>query len=104
MENLWLTTLALTLTKKDICKNVMPCEKISKHDAPFVKQKFQTRYKFVCDGKSFNLENYVNDFSRLPLSKCIVLTTQTIKLKLKYKTLIKKVKWAWFVFVIYSSN
>ena len=47
----------------------MPCEKISKHDAPLVKkQKFQPRYKFACDEKSFNLENYINDFSRLPLS------------------------------------
>ena len=31
-------------------------------------QKFQPRCKFVCDEKSFNLENYINDFSQLPLS------------------------------------
>ena len=32
------------------------------------KQKFQPRYKFARDEKSFNLENYINDFSQLPLS------------------------------------
>ena len=32
------------------------------------KQKFQPRYKFVRDEKSFNLENYLKDFSQLPLS------------------------------------
>ena len=42
-------------------------------DAPFVvlnikKQKFQPRYKFVCDEKSFSLGNYLKDFSQLPLS------------------------------------
>ena len=32
------------------------------------KQKFQPRYKFIRDEKSFNLENYINDFRQLPLS------------------------------------
>ena len=32
------------------------------------KQKFQPRYKFLRNEKLFNLENYVNDFSQLPLS------------------------------------
>ena len=32
------------------------------------KQKFQPRYKFVRDEKSFNLENYLKEFSQLPLS------------------------------------
>ena len=32
------------------------------------RQKFQPRYKFACDKKSFNLENYINDFSQLPVS------------------------------------
>ena len=32
------------------------------------KQNFQPRYKFVHDEKPFNLENYINDFSQLPLS------------------------------------
>ena len=55
--------------------------------APFVvlnikKQKFQSRHKFVRDEKSFNLENYINHFSQLPLSTVYSLTTQMIKLKL----------------------
>ena len=32
-------------------------------------QKFQPRYKFVRDEKSFNLEHHINDFSQLPLFK-----------------------------------
>ena len=52
-------------SKKVICKNI-----VSDQDAPFVvlnikKQKFQPRYKFVRDEKSFKLENYTNDFSQL---------------------------------------
>ena len=65
--------ISTNIPKKVICENVIPCETISDHDAPFVvlnikKQKFQPRYKFVGDEKSFNLENYINDFSQLPLS------------------------------------
>ena len=60
------------IPQKVICENIMPCETISDHDAPFVvltikKQKFQPRYKFVHGEKSFNLENYINDFRQLPL-------------------------------------
>ena len=60
-------------SKKVICENVIPCETISDHDATFLvlnikKQKFQPTYKFARDEKSFNLENYINDFSQLPLS------------------------------------
>ena len=36
MENLWLTTLALTFPKKFFCEYVIPCKRISDHDAPFV--------------------------------------------------------------------
>ena len=32
------------------------------------KQRVQSRHKFVRDEKSFNLENYINDSSQLPLS------------------------------------
>ena len=65
--------ISTNIPKKVICENVIPCETISDHDAPFVvlnikKQKFQPRYKFVRDEKSFNLENYLKDFSQLPLS------------------------------------
>ena len=65
--------ISTNIPKKVICENVIPCETISDHDAPFVvlnikKQKFQPRYKFVRDEKSFNLENYFKDFSQLPLS------------------------------------
>ena len=54
--------------KKVICENIIPCKTISNHGEPFVvlnikKQKFQPIYKFAPDEKSFNLENYTNDFS-----------------------------------------
>ena len=56
--------ISTNIPKKVICENVIPCETVSDHDAPFVvlnikKQKFQPRYKFVRDLK---------DFSQLPLS------------------------------------
>ena len=65
--------ISTNISKKVICENVIPCETISDHDAPFVvlnikKQKFQPRYKFLHDEKSFNLENYIKDFSQLLLS------------------------------------
>ena len=61
------------ISKKVIYESVTPCETINNHDAPFVvlntkKQRVQSRYKFVRDEKSFNLENYINDSSQLPLS------------------------------------
>ena len=66
--------ISTDIPKKVICENVIPCETISDHDTPFVvlnikREKFQPRYKFVCDEKSFNFENYIKDFSQLPLSK-----------------------------------
>ena len=65
--------ISTNIPKKVICENVIPCKTISDHDAPFVvlnikKQKFQPRYKFVRDEKSFNLESYIKDFSQLPVS------------------------------------
>ena len=65
--------ISTNIPKKVICENVITWETITDHDAPLVilnikKQKFQPRYKFIRDEKSFNLENYINDFRQLPLS------------------------------------
>ena len=65
--------ISTNIPKKVISENVIPCQTISDHNAPFAvvntkKQKFQPRYKFVRDEISFNLKNCINDFSQLPLS------------------------------------
>ena len=78
--------ISTNIPKKIICENVIPCETISDHDAPFVvlnikKQKFQPRYEFVRDEKSFNLGNYINDSVNFLSPQYIVLKTQMIKLK-----------------------
>ena len=64
--------ISTNIRKKVICENLIPCEAISDHDAPFVvlnrkKQKFQRRYKFAHDEKTFNSENYINNLSQLLL-------------------------------------
>ena len=66
--------ISTNIPKKVISENVIPCQTISDHNAPFAvvntkKQKFQPRYKFVRDEISFILKkNCINDFSQLPLS------------------------------------
>ena len=58
---------------KPICENVVPTDEISDHDMPFVilnikSLKFQPRYMMICGFTNFELENYIKDFERLPLS------------------------------------
>ena len=65
--------ISTNINTKVIYENIIPCETISQHDASCLvlntkKQKFQPRYKFVRGEKPFNLENYINDSSQLPLS------------------------------------
>ena len=58
---------------KPICENVVPTDEISDHDMPFVilnikSLKFQPHYMMICGFTNFELENYIKDFERLPLS------------------------------------
>ena len=58
---------------KPICENVVPTDEISDHDMPFVilnikSLKFQPCYMMICGFTNFELENYIKDFERLPLS------------------------------------
>ena len=63
-----------TIPEKIVYENIVPCDTIiSDHDAPYTiinirKQKFENRYKVIRDEKSFNLLNYKEDFSQIPLS------------------------------------
>ena len=56
-----------------ITEDVIPADEISDHDMPFVtlnikKPKFEPRYKIIRDEKNLNLNEYVTDFSTLPLN------------------------------------
>ena len=61
------------IPSKVIHQNVLPCDEISDHDAPYVimnirKEKFEKRYKYIRDEKQLNLNSFVTDFSRIPFS------------------------------------
>ena len=53
--------------------NILPCDVISDHDAPYIvinikKQRFESRYKYVRDEKKLVMDKYITDFQSLPLS------------------------------------
>ena len=58
---------------KILHSDVLPCPKISDHDAPYIianmlVNKFETRCKYIRNLKNFELEKYVQDFKALPIS------------------------------------
>ena len=57
----WYTTTSYTI------------DEISDHDTPFVilnikKERYEPRYKYIRDERKVDMNQYVNDFSKLPLS------------------------------------
>ena len=61
------------IPRKLITENVLPADEVSDHDSPFVvlnirKEHFEPRYKYIRQEKHFQLNNYKNDFSELPLN------------------------------------
>ena len=54
-------------------QNVMYTDEISDHDLAYIitnikKQRFEPRYKLIRNQKNLNINNYINDFSQLPLN------------------------------------
>ena len=59
--------------KKLIHNDVIYTDEISDHDTPFVilnikKERYEPRYKYIRDERKVDMNQYVNDFSKLPLS------------------------------------
>ena len=49
-------------------------DEISYHDTPFVilnikKERYEPRYKYIRDERKVDMNQYVNDFSKLPLKR-----------------------------------
>ena len=62
-----------TLPDRVIHHDVLNTEEISNHDTRYVifnikKEKYEPRYKFICNEKSLVMENYITDFQQLPLN------------------------------------
>ena len=58
---------------KLIATDVVMCNEISDHDAPFCifkikKPRFEPRYKFIRDERTFIMNDFINDFRTLPLN------------------------------------
>ena len=58
---------------KIIDNNVLPCDEISDHDAPYVilnirKQRFEPRFKMIRNEKNFDTESFLADVSMLPFT------------------------------------
>ena len=57
---------------KLIHNDVIYTDEISDHDTPFlilnIKERYEPRYKFIRDERKVDMNQYVNDFSKLPLS------------------------------------
>ena len=56
-----------------IDNDVIYTDEISDHDTPFVtlnikKERYKPRYKYIRDERKVDMNQYVNDFSKLPLS------------------------------------
>lgn len=73
--------------------DVIPCETISDHDSPYVimnvkGEVFAPRYKVICDYKKFNLREFVNDFSYLPLNVVYALADPREQLELFNKLIL----------------
>ena len=56
-----------------IDNDVIYTDEISDHDTPFVtlnikKERYKPRYKYIRDERKVDMNQYVNDFSKLPRS------------------------------------
>ena len=61
------------IPEKVITNNVLPCDEITDHDAPYVivnirKARFEPRYKNIRMEKNLGIEKFKQDFYNLPLS------------------------------------
>ena len=59
--------------KKLIHNDVIYTDEISDHDTPFVilnikKERYEPRYKYIRDERKVDMNQYVNDLSKLPVS------------------------------------
>lgn len=66
-------------------KDVLPCDEISDHDAPYIladikKPKFEPRHKYMRIEKNFNKDAFVYDVNMLPLNLVYSLDTPAEKL------------------------
>ena len=57
------------------CKytDVLPCDHISDHDAPYVlfnarADRFEPRFKIIRNEKCLNMNNFISDFKQIPMS------------------------------------
>ena len=62
---------------KLIASDIVHCDEISDHDSPFCilkikKPRFEPRFKYIRDERSFILRDYLNDFRHLP---CLLYTS-----------------------------
>ena len=53
--------------------DVLPCCEISDHDGSYVKisvrmERYQPRFKYICDNSKVALEDFKADFQKLPFS------------------------------------
>ena len=58
---------------KLIAEDIVPCDEISDHDAPFCifkisKPRFEPRYKYIRDERSLIMKDFISDFQYLPLN------------------------------------
>lgn len=65
--------IVTNIPSKVIAVNVLPCDEITDHDAPYVvvnikKQRFEPRYKYIRIEKNLDINNFKQDFARLPFS------------------------------------
>ncbi len=65
--------LITTTGTKLLASDVVMCDEISDHDAHFCifkikKPRFEPRYKFIRDERTFVMNNFINDFRNLPLN------------------------------------
>lgn len=73
--------------------DVIPCETISDHDSPYVimnvkGEVFAPRYKVIRDYRKFNLREFVNDFSYIPLNVVYALADPREQLALFNKLIL----------------
>ena len=67
---------------KILHSDVLPCETISDHDAPYIivsitTNEYEIHYKFIQNLKHFDLETYINDFKTLPLANVYLMRLMT---------------------------
>ena len=69
---------------KSLQSNIVFCDEISDHDAPFCilkisKTVYEPRYRYIRDERTLNMNNFINDFLQLPLNLVYVFDSVTDK-------------------------